>query len=70
MVLQRSVTLPPKLKVGGVLSQAWKKWRQVWDLHEIVCQLARQTDQYRVGTFITCIGSVSLPDRLPSVTAQ
>ena len=57
MVLQGSVPLPPKLKVGGDLSQAWKKWRQVWDSYEIVSQLARQTDQYRVAT---CIGSDAL----------
>ena len=60
MVLQGSAPLPPKLKVGGDLSQAWKKWRQVWDSYEIVSQLARQTDQYRVATFITCIGSDAL----------
>ena len=60
MVLQGSVPLPPKIKVGGDLSQAWKKWRQVWDSYEIVSQLARQTDQYRVATFITFIGSDAL----------
>lgn len=57
VVLQGSVPLPPKLKMGGDIRSAW---RQIWDSYEIVSRLAAQTDDYRVATFITCIGAEAL----------
>ena len=60
VLLQGPVPMPPKLRVTGDLGQNWKKLKQVWNSYEVVSRLNKQAHDYRVATFITCIGSEAL----------
>jgi len=58
--LQGTVPLPPRLSLQGSLAVNWKQWKQIWDSFEIVSQLKKQAKEYRVATFITCVGTEAL----------
>ena len=59
-VIHSSIPLPPKLNTKGNLATNWRQWRQIWDSYEIVSHLKQNTDEYRVATFITCVGQDAL----------
>ena len=60
MHLNSHVPLPHKLSITGNIAKNWKKWKQIWDSYEIVTELTKRPDEYRVATFITCIGADAL----------
>ena len=55
-----SFSPPGHLKVKGDLAQNWREWRQLWNAYEVVAGLSEASRQYRVATFITCIGPSGL----------
>ena len=55
-----NVPLPHKLSVKGNLTKNWKHWKKVWEAYEIVTELTKRESNYRVATFITCIGPEAL----------
>ena len=59
-VIHSSIPLPLKLNTKGNLATNWRQWRQIWDSYEIVSHLKQNTDEYRVATFITCVGQDAL----------
>lgn len=58
--MQSHIPLPPKLDLGGNISQTWKTWKQIWNSYVIVTGLADKDNAYQVATFITCIGHEAL----------
>ena len=57
----QSVFPPPApLKVKGDLAKNWKDWRQIWEAYEVVANLVEAPAQYRVATFVTCVGQDAL----------
>lgn len=54
------VPIPPNINLKGDLKQNWKQWKQIWDAYEFVTNLNQQSNEYRVATFITCIGHEAL----------
>ena len=54
--LQGNIPLPPRLEMKGNLASQWKRWKQIWNSFEIVSRLKNQDAEYRVATFIPCIG--------------
>ena len=60
VLVQVTVPMPGPLRTKGSLSQNWREWQQVWNSYEIVARLNSQTDDYRLATFITCIGHAGL----------
>ena len=55
-----NVPLPPRLHLGGNLSENWKQWKQIYDAYETVTNLKSKPDNFRVAAFITCIGPEAL----------
>lgn len=55
-----NVPIPPKIQLKGNLASNWKQWKQIWNAYELVTKLKDQSDEYRVATFITCIGQDAL----------
>ena len=55
-----NVPLPPRLHLGGNLSENWKQWKQIYDAYETVANFKSKPDNFRVGAFITCIGPEAL----------
>ena len=55
-----SVPAPHPLEMEGNLAQNWKKWRQVWNAYETVTNNKSRGSEFRVATFITCIGPAAL----------
>ena len=55
-----NVPLPPRLHLGGNLSENWKQWKQIYDAYETVTDLKSKPDNFRVAAFITCIGPEAL----------
>ena len=53
----RNVPLPPRLELRGNLARNWKNWLQTWKAYETITGLHLKLQDYRVATFITCIGS-------------
>ena len=49
-----NVPLPPRLHLGGNLSENWKQWKQIYDAYETVTNLKSKPDNFRVAAFITC----------------
>lgn len=58
--IQSNLPVSNRLDMSGNISENWKKWKQVWDWFEIASRLNEQENEYRVATFITCIGSEAL----------
>lgn len=58
--MQSHIPLPPKLDLGGNISQTWKTWKQIWNSYVIVTGLADKDNAYQMATFITCIGHEAL----------
>ena len=54
------VPIQPNIKLKGDLKQNWKEWKHIWDAYELVTNLNQQSNEYRVATFITCIGHEAL----------
>ena len=54
-----NVPIPPKIPLKVNLTTNWKTWKQIWSAYELVTMLNEQNNQYRVATFITCIGQRS-----------
>ena len=44
------------LKLKGDLAKNWREWRQLWSAYEVAAGLIEASMQYRLATFITCIG--------------
>ena len=59
-MMRSNIPLPPKLETKRNLAENWKFWKQIWESYEIVSNLVKQEDKYRVATFITCIGANAL----------
>ena len=59
-MMRSNIPLPPKLETKRNLAENWKIWKQIWESYEIVSNLVKQEDIYRVATFITCIGANAL----------
>eukprot|EP00794_Sanderia_malayensis_P007650 gene7650-8490_t len=55
-----NVPLPPRLHLGGNLSENWKQWKQIYDAFETVTNLKSKPDNFRVAAFITCLGPEAL----------
>ena len=60
VMMRSNIPLPPKLETKRNLAENWKIWKQIWESYEIVSNLVKQEDIYRVATFITCIGANAL----------
>ena len=60
VLVQATVPIPGPLRTKGALAQNLREWRQVWDSYETVARLKSQPDDYRLATFITCIGHAGL----------
>ena len=58
--LPSNVPLPPQLNLKGNIEANWRVWRQIWDSFEILSKLKTQPNEYRVATFITCVGTDAL----------
>ena len=56
------MTFPPPgpLITTGNLAQHWRDWRQIWNAYEVVAGLTEETSEYRIATFVTCIGQDAL----------
>ena len=54
------IPLPSYLDTTGDLGSNWKRWRQVWNSYEIVSGLDGKENEFRVATFITCVGQKGL----------
>jgi hypothetical protein len=55
-----NVPIPLEIQLKGNLATNWKQWKQIWKAYELVTKLRDQSDEYRVATFITCIGQDAL----------
>ena len=56
----KNLPLPPNIKLKGNLKTNWEIFRQLWDSYELLTGLKQDDMQYRVATFITCIGPQAL----------
>ena len=56
VMMRSNIPLPPRLETKRNLAENWKIWKQIWESYEIVSNLVKQEDQYRVATFTTCVG--------------
>ena len=52
--------VPQKTELSGNRANNSKQWKQVWSAYELVTGLNKQTDEYRVVAFITCVGLKAL----------
>ena len=59
-VFTSNVPLPPRLELRGNLARNWKNWLQTWKAYETITGLHLKPQDYRVATFITCIGSEAI----------
>ncbi|XP_068670943.1 uncharacterized protein [Montipora foliosa] len=59
-VLTSNLPLPPRLELRGNLARNWKNWLQTWKAYETITGLHLKLQDYRVATFITCIGSEAI----------
>ena len=61
VLVRGAVPLPPAINMA-TSDQAgqWRKWRQIWNSYEIVAGLKSQPENFRLATFITCIGQDAL----------
>ena len=48
------------IRTNATEDEDGKQWRQVWESYEIVSLLKEQNNEYRIATFVTCIGSEAL----------
>ena len=55
-VFTSNVPLPPRLELDGNLAKIWKNWLQTWQAYETITSLHLKPQNYRVATFIACIG--------------
>ena len=59
-IFNSNVPLPPRLELRGNLAKNWKNWLQTWKAYETITSLHLKPQDYRVATFITCIGPEAL----------
>ena len=59
-IFTSNVPLPPRLELRGNLAKNWKNWLQTWKAYETITSLHLKPQDYRVATFITCIGPEAL----------
>ena len=59
-IFTSDVPLPPRLELRGNLAKNWKNWLQTWKAYETITSLHLKPQDYRVATFITCIGPEAL----------
>ena len=56
-VLKGTVPMPRPLNVrDGDVKENWRRWRQIWDVYKIISRLKTQPLEFRLATFITCVG--------------
>ena len=51
---------PPNINLKGDLREHWKQWRHICDAYALVTGLNQQSNEFKVATFVTCIGQEAL----------
>ena len=59
-IFTSNVPLPPRLELRGNLAKNGKNWLQTWKAYETITSLHLKPQDYRVATFINCIGPEAL----------
>ncbi|XP_062516385.1 uncharacterized protein K02A2.6-like [Corticium candelabrum] len=60
LLVQATFPSPGPLQVKGNLAENWREWSQLWRSYETVTRMTSQPDEYRLASFITCIGRAGL----------
>lgn len=71
-IFTSNVPIPPKLDLRGDLAKNWKNWLQTWKAYETITGLTSKPNDYRVATFITCIGpeAIEIHSGLPFASEE
>ena len=59
-IFTSNVPVSPNIELSGNPANNWKQRKQVWIAYELVTRLNEQANEYRVASFITCIGPKAL----------
>jgi hypothetical protein len=59
-LLPPGLAMPKPLQIEGNLATNWKRFKRNWDNYAIVVRLNHFEENFKTGTFLSCIGEAAL----------